>query len=324
MGEEPELGQPLDLRRLRYFVAVAEELHFGRAAERLYLAQPVLSRHVQKLELELGVELLKRNSRHVELTPAGERLLEEARQLLAAADAASRRMRGVASAPARLTIGFFVGDTFTAAVRAFLADRPEAELSFLRIYWHDQVEVLRDGRADVAFVHLPVDESGLVLTPVRAEPRLAVLPADHPLAQRATVSITELADDPVIRQAGADPTWEAFHNVDPRPDGRHPRPGPEVHNIEEKLEQVAAGRAISFVPASAAAMYGRPGVVYVPVDDIPPIQICLASPAGRRSSLVADFVAAVEATVSGHADAPVVPHASTTDEFTRDGESPPP
>src|SRR5919201_3351084 len=122
MGEEP--GQPLDLRRLRYFVAVAEELHFGRAAERLYLAQPVLSRHVRKLETELGVELFARTSRHVELTPAGERLLEEARQLLAAADAASRRMRGVAAAPARLTIGFFVGDTFTAAVRTFLAQRP--------------------------------------------------------------------------------------------------------------------------------------------------------------------------------------------------------
>jgi DNA-binding transcriptional LysR family regulator len=300
MGEEP--GQPLDLRRLRYFVAVAEELHFGRAAERLYLAQPVLSRHVQKLETELGVQLLLRTSRQVELTPAGERLLEEARQLLAASDAASRRMRGVAAAPARLTVGFFVGDSFTPAVRAFLARRPEAEPSFLRIYWHDQVEVLHDGRVDVAFVHLPVDEAGLELLPVRAEPRLAVLAADHPLAGRPTVNIGELADDPVIRQAGADPTWEAFHNVDPRPDGRHPRPGPEVHNIEEKLEQVAAGRAISFVPSSAAAMYGRPDVVYVPVSDIPPIQICLAWRAGGRSVLVADFVAAVQAT--GDAVAP--------------------
>jgi DNA-binding transcriptional LysR family regulator len=303
MGEEH--GQPLDLRRLRYFVAVAEELHFGRAAARLYLAQPVLSRHVRKLETELGVELLTRTSRHVELTPAGERLLEEARQLLIAADAASRRMRGGVTAPARLTIGFFVGDTFTAAVRAFLAKRPEAELGFLRIYWHDQIEVLHDGRADVAFVHLPVDETDLELIPVRAEPRLAVLAADHPLAGRATVSIRDLATDPVIRQAGADPTWEAFHNVDPRPDGHHPCPGPEVHNIEEKLEQVAAGRAISFVPASAAAMYGRPEVVYVPVSDIPPIQVCLAWHTGRRTALVADFVAAVKATAPARGGVPV-------------------
>jgi DNA-binding transcriptional LysR family regulator len=301
MADEP--GQPLDLRRLRYFVAVAEELHFGRAAQRLYLAQPVLSRHVQKLESELGVELLRRTSRQVELTPAGERLLEEARQLLAAADAASRRMRGVATAPAHLTIGFFVGDTFTPAVRTFLGRRPEAELSFLRLYWHDQVDVLHDGRVDVAFVHLPVDEAGLELIPVRAEPRVAVLAADHPLAGRAEIGIAELADDPVIRQAGADPSWEAFHNVDPRPDGRHPRPGPEVHNIEEKLEQVAAGPAISFVPSSAAAMYGRPDVVYVPVADIPPIQICLAWPTGGRSSLVADFIEAVQSTALPGGDA---------------------
>jgi DNA-binding transcriptional LysR family regulator len=157
---DEEAGQPLDLRRLRYFVAVAEELHFGRAAERLYVAQPVLSRHVQKLELELGTDLFVRTSRNVELTAAGRRLLDEARQLLSAADAARRRMQGVADGHATLTVGFFVGDYFTPAARAFLAKRPEAELKFLRIYWHDQVEVLQDGRADVAFVHLPVEEEG--------------------------------------------------------------------------------------------------------------------------------------------------------------------
>jgi DNA-binding transcriptional LysR family regulator len=290
---DEEAGQPLDLRRLRYFVAVAEELHFGHAAERLYVAQPVLSRHVQKLELELGTDLFVRTSRNVELTAAGRRLLEEARQLLSAADAARRRMRGVADGHATLTVGFFVGDYFTPAARAFLAKRPEAELKFLRIYWHDQVEVLQDGRADVAFVHLPVEEEGLELVAVRAEPRLVALPADHRLAGRPELGIGELADLPVVRQRGAHPTWEAFHNVDPRPDGRHPRPGPSVENIEEKLEVVASGVAIAFLPASAAAMYGRPEVVYVPVTDIPPIQIAIAWNADRRSSLIGDFVDAV-------------------------------
>jgi DNA-binding transcriptional LysR family regulator len=293
---DEEAGQPLDLRRLRYFVAVAEELHFGRAAQRLYIAQPVLSRHIQKLELELSTELFVRDSRNVQLTPAGVRLLEEGRQLLAAADAARRRMQGAALGEDTLTVGFFVGDYFTPALVAFSQKRPEVTVALLRIYWHDQLEVLRRGRADVAFVHMPIDRTDLEVLPVRAEPRVAVLPAGHPLAGRPEVGIADLADEPVITQHGASPAWEAFHNVDPRPDGSSPRRGPEVDNIEEKLQLVAAGRAISFLPTSAAAAVVHAGVVYVSVSDIPPIQICLAWDAGRRSALIADFAEAVART----------------------------
>src|SRR3981189_2686799 len=106
-------GPPLDLRTLRYFVAVAEELHFGRAAERLYIAQPVLSRQIRKLEQELGTELLLRTSRSVALTPAGVRLLDEAGSLLAAAEVTRRRIGDIAGERAELTIGFFTGDEFT-------------------------------------------------------------------------------------------------------------------------------------------------------------------------------------------------------------------
>ena len=286
-------GQPLDLRRLRYFVAVAEDLHFGRAAQRLYIAQPVLSRHIRKLELELGTDLLVRDSRHVELTAAGAQLLEEARELLSAAEAARRRLHAGAQV---LTVGFFVGDSFTSALVAFSRRWPNVEVRLLRIYWSDQVEVLRDRRADVAFVHLPIDADDLELLPVRAEQRVAVLPATHRLAGAAEVSIDDLAEDPVIIQNGASDAWQAFHNVDPRPDGSRPRSGPAVDNIEEKLQQVAAGRAISFLPASAAAAALQPGVVYVPVSDIPPIEICLARQAGRESPLIADFVEAVTST----------------------------
>jgi DNA-binding transcriptional LysR family regulator len=228
----PEPGPPLDLRRLRYFVAVAEELHFGRAAQRLYIAQPVLSRQIRKLEQELGTDLLVRSSRDVALPPAGLQLLDEARSLLAAADATRRRMEDIARGQAVLTVGFFIGDELTSALQAFTATHPE-------------------------------------------------------------ISIADLADDPVIIQRGATPGWQAFHNVDPRPDGRHPRPGPAVDNLEEKLQHVAASRAVSFVPASVAAAFAQPGVAYVPVTDIPPIRICLAWRSGRSSSLVAAFVDAV-------------------------------
>jgi DNA-binding transcriptional LysR family regulator len=291
MGLEP--GPPLDLRKLRYFVAVAEELHFGRAAQRLYIAQPVLSRQIRKLEQELGTDLLARTSRDVTLTPVGRQVLTEAKSLLAAADATRRRIEELASGQAALTIGFFVGDEFTAALEAFGADYPDVALDMLRVYWHDQTEVLLDGRADVAFVHLPVDDEGLELLPVRSEPRVAVLPLGHPAAGKPEISIAELADDPVIIQRGATPSWQAFHNVDPRPDGRQPRPGPQVDNLEEKLQHIAAGRAISFVPVSVASVVAQPGIAYVPVTDIPPIKICLAWKSGPPSPLVAAFVQAV-------------------------------
>jgi DNA-binding transcriptional LysR family regulator len=284
-----EQGPPLDLRKLRYFVAVAEELHFGRAAERLYIAQPVLSRQIRKLEQEVGAELLVRSSRNVALTTAGEQLLDEARSLLAAADAARRRVSDITRGEASLTIGFFVGDDFTSALQAFGAAHPDVTVELHRIYWHNQTDVLHDGRTDVAFVHLPIDDDGLELLRVRSEPRLAVLPAGHPAANKAELSIAELADDPVIIQRGASPGWQSFHNVDPRPDGRHPRPGPVVDNVEEKLQHVAAGRAVSFVPASVSTAVVQPGVAYVRVTDIPPIEICLAWKADSPPPLAAEF-----------------------------------
>jgi DNA-binding transcriptional LysR family regulator len=287
-------GLPLDLRKLRYFVAVAEELHFGRAAERLYIAQPVLSRQIRKLEQELGTDLLLRTSRNVALTPAGIRLLDEARSLLAAAELTRRRIGDIAQHEAALTIGFFIGDEFTSARMEFSALYPDVAVNLRRIYWHDQTKVLLDGRADVAFVHLPVDDEDLELVPVRSEPRVAILPLSHPAAGKQEISIAELADDPVIIQRGASPGWHAFHNVDPRPDGRQPRPGPAVDNLEEKLQHVAAGRAISFLPASLAAVRVQPGIAYVPVTDIPPIKICLAWKAGPPSPLIAAFAACVK------------------------------
>jgi DNA-binding transcriptional LysR family regulator len=286
-------AQPLDLRKLGYFVAVAEELHFGHAAERVHLSQSVLSRSISRLEREIGTKLLVRDSRNVALTPAGKQLLADARVLLASADSARRRAHDLGTGLEGLTVGFFVGDAVAPAIRAFHGRRPHVEVSLLRVYWHNQVDVLRDGHADVGFVHLPVTEQGLELMPVRREPRVVLLPASHPRAAQETVTIAELADDPVIRQGGADPTWEAFHNVDPRPGGHHPVPGPTVWNIEEKFEHVAAGRGIGLVPASAAAAYARPGVVARPITDIPPMQVCLAWLKVRASDLIADFAASV-------------------------------
>jgi DNA-binding transcriptional LysR family regulator len=299
----------MELRHLRYFVAVAEELHFGRAAAQLYITQPVLSRQIRLLERELGTQLLERSSREVRLTAPGAQLLEDGRMLLVAAEAARRRVLASAAARPTLTIGFWGHEWIAPALRSFSAEFPDADARLHRISWNDQVDVLRDGRVDVAFVALPVDARGLELLPFQADRRVAVLPADHPAAERPEMGIAELGDDPVIVQGGATEEWNAFHNVDPRPDGRHPRRGPVANNFQEKLELVAAGAAISFLPESVAKHYTPPGVVYVPVSDIPPIEICIAWQPERSSRLVDGFIRAVrssESTSSPQAPSPAL------------------
>lgn len=295
----------LDLHKLRYFVALVEELHFGRAAERLFITQPVLSRQVQKLERELGVDLLIRSSRHVELTSAGRQLFEDAQPLLVAANAVVRRVRRAATGRAALTVGFFVGDPIIQLVRAFDAAHPDTDLDVHRIYWSDQPGALLDEDIDISFAHLPIDDDGLDLAHLYSSPRLALLPATHRLAGRCEIAIRELADDPVIVHGGASPIWDAWHNVDPRPDGRHARRGPTVHNLEEKIEVAGTGRAVGFIPVCiTAAMQIPPEVMAIPVVDIPPVDVCLAWKADRRSEAIHQLVSTAQATLYRRSSAP--------------------
>src|SRR5690348_9418607 len=145
----------VDLRKLRYFVAVAERLHFGRAAEALHIAQPVLSRQIKALEGELKVQLFVRDKRATELTPAGRQLLADAGPLLANADALRRRVARAARGPGSFTVGFMPGLIVTAAVRAMLGRHPQLTVNVLRTSWDDQTEVLHDGRVDVSYVRCP-------------------------------------------------------------------------------------------------------------------------------------------------------------------------
>ncbi|MEW2548158.1 LysR substrate-binding domain-containing protein [Streptomyces sp. NPDC047002] len=276
----------IDLRRLRYFLAVAEELHFGRAAERLHIAQPALSRQVRALEEQVGAQLLRRDRRGTALTPAGVLLLEEAPQLLGAAEALLRRVSAAASSRPRFTIGFMPGITVTPAVRALNTARPRLEVRLLRTTWDDQVDVLRDGRADVSVIRLPVDPSGLEVLPLFTEPRVAILPADHPLASRAEVGVTELAGDHLLQDPDAVPEWrDVAHEL--RTGAR--TAVPPIHSVEEKLELVAAGAGICVIPLSTAAFYTRSDVSVVPVRDIGPNKVCLAWMATRHSPVIELF-----------------------------------
>ena len=265
----------LDLRKLRYFAAVAEHEHFGRAAERLYIAQPVLSRQIRALERELGCELLVRTTRSVRLTPAGQQLYADVPGVLAAADAAARRAHEAARGVERLVVGFAGGLQVSAAVRAFGQQHPDIEIELLRLNWYEQSEVLRDGRADVGFLRRPFDTDGLHTVPVGDEPKVAVLPDTHRLAARRRLTRADLDGEQILDSAAR-----------------------RTGTAEEKFELVAAGQGIATVPRSVARYYARPGLVHRPITDAPAYELCLAVVATRRQRHLRDFLAVAARTLA--------------------------
>ncbi|MBC3841317.1 LysR family transcriptional regulator [Streptacidiphilus sp. 4-A2] len=276
----------VDLRKLRYFVAVAEESHFGRAAERLHITQPVLSRQIRALEQELDARLFDRGRQSTELTGAGRQLLEDARPLLAAARALGRRVRQAAHGTATFTVGFMPGITVTGAVRDFTARHPELDVRVLRTSWDTQVQAVHEGLLDVSFVRLPVDRRGLTLRPVFCEPRVAVLPAHHRLAGRQSIVVAELATERLLQDPDAVPEWR---DLPGRIGDEEAGPRPAFRSVEEKLEQVATSGGVLVLPLSTAAYYTHTDVVHVSIDDIAPNEVCLAWSAGRDSPLMSEF-----------------------------------
>jgi DNA-binding transcriptional LysR family regulator len=270
--------QGLDLRLVRYFVAVAEELHFGRAAARLHIAQPSLSHQVRRLEQQLGVTLLERTSRRVALTPAGETFLTEGRRLLNDARRAVRVTR--AAAEGQLVVGFSgsaAGSLFAEVLRVFADERPEVRVS-IRELLLDRVDDIVDGRVDLAFTRLLPGQQELDVEVLAREARVVALPVTHRLAGRGSICFRDLGDDrfitnPVARDAGPPARWF-------REQQRHGLPGrvaEEAASIEEILTLVAAGRGVCLVPESVAQRYPHADVRYVPVVDAEPAVVSVAS-----------------------------------------------
>ena len=265
----------LDLRKLRYFAAVAEHRHFGRAAEQLYIAQPVLSRQIRALEQELGCALLVRTTRSVQLTPAGELLQEEARGVFAAVDTAVRRVHELHRGVQRLVVAFAPGLRVSEAVRAFTATHPDVEIELLHLHWWEQDAPLRDGRADVGYLRHPFDDTGLRTVPIGREPKVACLPVTHPLAGRRSLVQADLDGETIL--------------------DAHSR---RTSSVEEKFELIAAGHGIALVPRSVARSYSRPDLVYLPVTDAVPVETCLAVAKDRREPRIRDFVASAAQTLA--------------------------
>ena len=289
----------VELRHLRYFVAVAEEASFTSAARRVHVAQQALSTQIRQLEEAIGARLLERTSRGVTLTPAGRAFLDSARDTLSTLE------RGVASArnsaragPGRLSAGLSLaasGEIRTALLSAFQRAYPQVEVGLVTFDLTQPAAGLLDHSTDVALVRPPVVAPGLSLVPVGEEPRVFVLPAGHPLASRGQLTLADVAGLPWIAADaaadGCDPArWRDDWLVIPRPGGDQPIIGAVARTIEEWREHIAAGRGISLCPASAELFNARPGVTFVASKGVPPTTMCVAWRTGDARPEVRSFV----------------------------------
>jgi len=289
-------------RDLRYFVTVAEELHFTRAAERLFVSQPALSKQIRMLERQLGAPLFERGSSApatgVRLTPVGEALLPHAREVLAAWDrglAAAERAKstqrstlvaGMSTSPGR-------GGLLPAIRSRFTALHPAATVRLRQVSWDDPTAGLADGSVDVAFVWLPLPDPGRYRWMVVAEePRLVALPDRHPLAGGDVVDFADLLDEPFLAlPETAGPLRDYWLAVDAR-GGRPPRIGAEIASTDETYEALVDGRGVCLLAAGNAPLIALGGVTTRPVAGISPSRLALAWRADDTRPLVLGYARA--------------------------------
>jgi DNA-binding transcriptional LysR family regulator len=315
------------LESIRKFVVVAEELHFGRAAGRLGMAQPPLSRAIRDLERQLGVTLLERTTRQVRLTAAGEVLLRDARTVLEAVAAAAGRAREAGSPLPRLRVALKAdvdGGLLPEILDAYRADDAGWPPELVLGGFGEQPQALRDGRADVGLVLRPFDDRGLDSEPLLTEPLLVALAAADPLAARARLCLADLAGRSL---RGGSPASHGQPAGPPRvvpapdrepnaPGGRQPRSdlARPASNLSEIFSLVETGSVVFFAPASVARRYQRPGIAFRPVSDLADATLAVAWPQDARSAAVAAFVraaCAVAAAAQARAEPPM-PTATAT------------
>ena len=293
----------MELRHLRYFVAVAEEMHFGRAAERLHIAQPPLSRQIKDLEREIGTPLFERVPRGVELTPAGQAFLPEARLTLAQAERAQRTaQRAALGETGRLRVGFVEAATHSGilpdVLGFFRVHLPAIGLSLFELDPLRQAEAFRDGRIDLGILQGSMIESATWLREesIYAEPIVLAVPGDHRLAGRSRFTLASLADESfVMFPRQTDPTLFDEIVARCRKAGFSPRVVQEANGWHTLASLVSAGVGIGFVPTSLTA-FQQHGVVYRTVPDLS-VQMMLSAVwrAEERSPVRERFVMALRA-----------------------------
>src|ERR1700733_8777503 len=287
----------MELRQLRYFVAVAEELHFRRAAARLHISQPPLSQQIARLEEERGCRLLSRPRRRVELTAAGEAFLRDARSMLDELDVAVATVRRIGTGQAGLLRVNFVGSSLLSLVpgiiQSFRRGRPDVEIELRERSTLEQLRALAGGLLDVGLVRPPIDaDEALVAEVVMRERTVAAIPSEHALAKRTRISLRSLAAEPLVLF----PREQApgFHDL---LTGRLAATGTVPRVVQDAPETitiiglVAAGIGVSPVPASVANL-ALPGVVYRPLAGAPDTELVIVHRADDDSPLAHAFVTA--------------------------------
>lgn len=272
----------METRELRYFLAVAQERNFGRAAQRLGIAQPPLSRAIQRLERRLGVTLFTRTSTGADLTPAGVVLLREGRTVLAALDAAEQRTIRAERDDAGLVLVTKAGasvELLADLLQRYAATEGSVDVDVVLCGPAQPARLLREGRADVAILHRPFDDlTGLDHEDLTTEGQVAVLPSTHPLAQRDSLLTEDVNESDLLL-----PRWPDEHG------NHHPGPGVAVRDHQQLLQMVGLGRAVVILPESVRSEL-REVHAAVPVVDAAPVTTVIAWPPGSTSRTLAGLV----------------------------------
>ncbi|MFI6933371.1 LysR family transcriptional regulator [Streptomyces sp. NPDC050287] len=274
----------MELRTLRYFVAVAEELHFGRAATRLHMSQPPLSRAIKRLEADVGALLFVRSPTGVTLTPVGEVLLDEARALLDHADRVGVRVRAAAGV-AIITVGILGDGTDPGVSRlaaAYRRSHPGIDIRIRDTDLTDPTCGLRTGLVDVALTRAPFDETALTVRVLRTDPVGVVLRADDPLARRDRLRLADLSGRRWFQfPPGTDPVWQSYWN------GGRPREGPVVRAVQECLQAVLWNGTVGLAPLG----HDLPAeLAVVPLIDMAPSRVVAVWNEGNTNPLLRSFI----------------------------------
>jgi DNA-binding transcriptional LysR family regulator len=288
----------METRHLKYFIAVAEERHFGRAALRLHMAQPPLSQQIRQLEEQLGTPLLVRTTRKVELTPAGQVLLDRGRALLQELDALVEDVQQVgAGATGVIRVGFTGTATYRllpSIVQAARRTLPGLRITVQGEMLTPQMEAaLEEGRLDVAVLRPPIRSDEVMVRLLEQDQLVVALPADSPFAERGTLDITDLAAEDFIGY----PSYSAVHTISVeacRKAGFQPRLVQEAKETSTLLSLVAAGMGVALVPMTSR-MFSFQGVVFRPLRHPPPVDLAVAWNRNNETPLIRSFLALFDA-----------------------------
>ncbi|MFI9047908.1 LysR family transcriptional regulator [Streptomyces sp. NPDC053427] len=288
----------IELRHFRCFLAIAETLSITRAAERLHLTQPAVSRTLRQLEQELGSRLVDRSTHHLALTPDGLTFRDQAAIAVTAFDRALALGHAHRLAwPLRLGHAWSAaGASTTALLRRWHEECPDTPLELLRI--DDRTAGLARGEVDAALLRGEVRAPGLVTEQLTTEPRVAGLPADDPLAHRATLTLTELADRTIALN-----TVSGTTTLDLWPASARPATTITIGNTDDWIAAITGGRAIGVTTSATAGMHPHPAMAYVPLTDAPPVPVVLAWRDGPGHPRIPDLIA-VAREVIGHTAPP--------------------